>query len=675
MPETLQPFLHDQHVVLAAPAQAWFAPDGTMGSRHIQGVYVSDVRIIRGVDYRVGDSPSEHTGSARLGAGAVAVSQLHRSLDAPGADPDVSSRLTRTAATDGMSDELVISSRLPQSISTTVRVHITVDASPLDDIKAGVALAPAPDPARMPDGATWTDGDITATLIAPGARVALEGAGIALDWNVTVPARGSARVAWSVSAVDARAVVSGVEAEPEWAGVSVSASDRRFERWVRSSLDDLSALRLTTTHAPGEEFLAAGAPWFFTLFGRDSIWAARMLLPLGTSIAASTLRVLASLQGADNDAATAEQPGKIMHELRRGALEIPGEGVVLPPLYFGTVDATPLWVCLLHDAWRWGMPEAEVEALLPHLERALAWMRDHGDADGDGLLEYIDESGRGLANQGWKDSGDSVQFADGTLATGPIALVEVQAYAYEAALGGAALLEHFGRPGAAEWREWAAALRVRFHEAFWLEDADGGYLAIALDAQKRPVDSVTSNAGHVLGTGILSPAQAALVARRLTSPDMSSGFGLRTMSTTAEGYWPLSYHGGTVWAHDTAIAVAGLTREGRTEEADALIAGLLAAAEGFDSRMPELHSGEHGVPAPLHYPAACRPQAWSAAASVVVLSSVLGLSAVDGELVVSPRATVGEFAVDGLRVAGAVASVRVNHIGEVVGATGPVAVG
>lgn len=675
MSETLQPFLHDQVVVLAAPTQAWFAADGSMGGASIHGLYVSDVRVVRSIDYSIGGVQSEHVGGSLLSAATARIDQLHRTLDGPGADPDVRSTLTRSARIDGLTDEYVITSRFGAPVETTIRVRLVPDVSALDSIKAGLASPPAPEPQVSDDSATWGDGEITATLSAPGALISRDGDTLVLEWRLDVPARGSAGVRWSVTAADSRAVVSGVNESPEWSQVRVSASDRRFERWLRASLEDLAALRLTTSHAPGEQFLAAGAPWFFTLFGRDSLWAARMLLPLGTSIAASTLRVLAALQGTSSVPDTAEQPGKIMHELRRGSLSLPGEGIVLPPLYYGTVDATPLWVCLLHDAWRWGMAEREVEALLPHLESALAWMRDFGDADGDGLLEYIDETGRGLANQGWKDSGDSVQFADGALARGPIALVEVQAYAYEAAIGGAALLDRFGRPGGDEWRAWAAALRERFHESFWLEHADGAYLAIALDADKRPVDAMTSNAGHVLGTGLLSPEQAALVARRLVTADMSSGFGLRTMSTSAAGYWPLSYHGGSVWAHDTAIAVSGLTREGRTEEADVLIAGLLAAADGFNSRMPELHSGEAGLSAPLPYPAACRPQAWSAAASVVVLSSVLNLRPVEEELLVSPRPTVGAMSVEGLRFRGAEVSLRVNDAGEVVGATGPVAIG
>lgn len=674
MTEILQPFLHDDEVVLAAPTQAWFAADGEIGSAAIHGLYVSDVRVLRTVTYRLGGEPGEHIGTARSGAGSSTVTTLHRTLDDPGADPDVLSRLVRRAAIDGLTDDYTVVSRLTRELDTTLEVRLRPDASSLDAVKAGFGSPAGPDARIDAEGAWWGTDEVDVRLDATGATIARDGDEVVLRWTLRVPARGQATVSWTVRATDARAVVHGVLESAGWAHASVDSDDRRLNRWVATALDDLAALRLTTIHAPGESFLAAGAPWFFTLFGRDSLWAARMLLPLGTELAGSTLRVLAALQGSDSVADTAEQPGKIMHELRRAALDLPGEGITLPPLYYGTVDATPLWVCLLHDAWRWGLPDAEVEALLPHLERALAWMRDHGDADGDGLLEYIDSTGRGLANQGWKDSGDSVQFVDGTLATGPIALVEVQAYAYEASLGGAAILERFGRDGA-PWRAWAARLRERFHESYWIEDADGPYLAIALDRDKRPVTAMTSNAGHVLGTGILSPAQARTVARRLVTDDMVSGFGLRTMSTTASGYWPLSYHGGSVWAHDTAIAVAGLTREGCREEAEVLIAGLLAAADGFDSRMPELHSGESGIPRPLPYPASCRPQAWSAAASVVVLSSILGLEPREGELIVSPRAAVGALDVTGLRCGPHEVSLRVDRAGDVVAASGPVVVG
>ena len=284
---------------------------------------------------------------------------------------------------------------------------------------------------------------------------------------------------------------------------------------------------------------------------------------------------------------------------------------------------TTLHKLTLAEASDAGMADDEVRALLPNLRAALAWMRDFGDSDGDGLLEYVDTSGRGLSNQGWKDSGDYVQWRDGRLAEGPIALCEVQAYAYQAAMRGADLLDRFGDDGSL-WQAWAARLAVAFRERFWIPDAAGAYPAIALDAHKRPVDTVTSNIGHLLGTGLLHSEEAALVARRLVSPELASGFGLRTLSTDSSGYWPLSYHGGSVWTHDTAIAIAGLAAEGFATEAAELSEGLLRAAVAFAFRMPELHSGDAlaDTPTPAPYPAACRPQAWSAAAAITVLTAL-----------------------------------------------------
>ncbi|WP_246081506.1 amylo-alpha-1,6-glucosidase [Homoserinimonas aerilata] len=439
-------------------------------------------------------------------------------------------------------------------------------------------------------------------------------------------------------------------------------------------MDDLDALRISPAGS-SETILAAGAPWFFTIFGRDSLWAARFLLPTGTELAADTLRILAGMQGESEVDDTAEQPGKIMHELRKGGLSSPGEGLALPPLYYGTVDATALWVCLLHDAWKWGMPESEVRALLPHMHAALAWMRDYGDADGDMLIEYVDSTGHGLSNQGWKDSGDSIQWKDGTLAEGPIALCEVQAYCYEAATHAADMLDHFGDDGAEEWRDWAARLRHEFNKKFWIEDADGLFPATALDASKQPVDTVTSNIGHLLGTGIIDREQAALVAKRLVGSDMDSGYGLRTMSTGASGYWPLSYHCGSVWTHDTAIAIAGLSKEGFDVEASSLIEGLLAASATFDYRMPELYSGDSitTVSRPVPYPASCRPQAWSAAAAISVAASVLGLSpdATAGEIGVAPmRSALLPLTLDGVRWEGGRAELTIGKDGSIVASSG-----
>ncbi len=635
MTHPLQPFLHDELVVQRAPTQVWSAPDGTIGTAPIHGIAHSDVRVVRGLRVRVGGVPPEHLVSSGRTADRVSIESLLRHLDDPTPDPGVRVRIDREVVVEGCAETLTLTTRHDAAIATTVEIELDLDATPIDALKQG--LPPTPTVAvQLDDGtARWSGEHVTASLATTGLRLTERPGGLLLSADVVVPPRGSVSVGWQLHATDAIGAVRGATGPAPWstpteAGFALDRVDPRLARWVERALTDLDALRLTVVGHPDQQFLAAGAPWFFTLFGRDSLWAARMMLPLGTRLAGDTLRVLARLQGTGTEAATAEQPGKIMHELRRQSLVI-DDDVTLPPLYYGTVDATPLWVCLLHDAWRAGLPDDEVRALLPHLEAALAWMRDSGDADGDGLLEYIDESGHGLANQGWKDSGDSVQWRDGALAEGPIALCEVQAYAFEAAVGGAALLDTFERPGGDEWRAWAERLRTAFHERFWITDpaatgALGPYPAIALDVHKRPVDTVTSNLGHLLGTGLLDTEQSTLVAARLGSPELDSGFGLRTMSTDSAGYWPLSYHGGSVWTHDTAIAITGLARAGHRDVAASLAEGLLRAAESFGFRMPELHSGDpaSSTARPVPYPASCRPQAWSAAAAIAVLSVVSG---------------------------------------------------
>jgi glycogen debranching enzyme len=421
-------------------------------------------------------------------------------------------------------------------------------------------------------------------------------------------------------------------------------------------------------------FLAAGAPWFCTLFGRDSIWAARMLLPLGTDLAAGTLRTLAALQGRRLDPETGEAPGKIPHELRESTQGETAQrsSVGLPPLYYGSVDATPLWICLLHDAWRWGMPTDQVRELLPNLEAALTWLTEHGDSDGDGFVEYVDDSGHGLANQGWKDSGDSMRFADGAPAEAPVVLCEVQGYAYEAAMHGAELLDAFGRPDAQRWRSWASALAERFRERFWVAGSRelGPYPALALDAHKRPVDSLTSNIGHLLGTGLLNSGESERVVRLVTRPELASGYGLRTMSTENAAYSPVSYHCGSVWPHDTAIVIRGMAAAGRAHRAGELIDGLLAAAVHFDFRLPELYGGDprSEIPRPIPYPAACRPQAWSAASALAIVQALLGLEAdvPGGRLRIRPvrPSLVGRLRVDGLQVGGHGFDVHLSESGR-----------
>jgi glycogen debranching enzyme len=616
----LQPFLSDAVVALCAPTQVWSGRNGDVGGQPIDGVYHGDTRFVREavLTYSTagGASVPEAISVGEVSASTVSFTALLRGIDDDWPDPKVRLERVRTVAPGVIREQLTVRSHLSTPLSTNLRLRLVPDFSPLQEVKAGA-----------PSAGTWTEkgdastlrleNDATSMLLAaPAAHLSSENDAVIVEWAVDCAPHSAWSAEWTLEVDDPGLVVAAPDAEPRWRGVDVPAgSDTRLRRWVDRALSDLDALRLTLPDSP-DEFLAAGAPWFFTLFGRDSLWAARLMLPVDPAIAASTLRVLARLQGTRTDPATAEEPGKILHELRAGELAMPGEGILLPPVYYGTVDATPLWVCLLAEAAAAGMAEDEVRELVPALRAALDWIVT--SAGDDGFLDYVDETGRGLSNQGWKDSGDSIQWRDGALAQGPIALCEVQGYAYEAAVTGAALLESLGEDGAPPLREWATGLRRRFADRFWVTTPEGRYPAIALDRDGRQVDTLTSNIGHLLGTGILDPDQAHEVARLLTGRSMMSGFGVRTMSTDATGYWPLSYHGGSVWAHDTAIAARGMAREGLRHEALVVVDGLLAAAETFAFRMPELYSGDDRstTVAPAPYPAACRPQAWSAAAAV-----------------------------------------------------------
>lgn len=665
-----QPLLHDLLVALAAPTQAWSAPDGQIRADGVQGVFSGDVRAVSLARLTVDGEEPEVIAGGPDGPGAVRVVALARGIDGGGADPTTRVERRRRVDAGLVEEKLLISCATQAPVAGRVRLDLAADFAAMDVVKSGGRGRPRP-AERDGHGLRWVEGDVAVVVRGEGAEVDLaDAAAPALVWDVAVSPGRPVEVRWRVDVTDPGAAVDAPrERAQPWSVPAVDSGDARLEALVARSLEDLDGLRMSAAFAPDETFLAAGAPWFFTLFGRDSLWAARMLLPLGTRLAAGTLRTLAALQGRRTDVGTAEQPGKIVHEVRRQAQDLDAT-TSLPPVYYGTIDATPLWICLLHDAWRWGMPREEVEALLPNLRAALAWMAESGDADGDGFLEYVDESGHGLANQGWKDSSDSVQWRDGHLAEGTIALAEVQGYAHEAALAGAALLDAFGQGGAGEWRAWAARLAERFRAAFWVEDEEGRYPAIALDGQKRAVDGVASNMGHLLGTGLLSPGEERLVVDRLSGSRMSSGYGLRTLAAGSGGYWPLRYHGGSVWPHDTAIVVHGMARAGFGDEAVRLATGLLEAAPSLGYRLPELYSGDAPgtMPSVVPYPASCRPQAWSAASAVVVLAATLGLDAdvPAGRLVVRPvLGPLGRLRVEGLSVGGHRLDVAVGHDGQV----------
>lgn len=417
---------------------------------------------------------------------------------------------------------------------------------------------------------------------------------------------------------------------------------------------DLGMLR--AEDRTGRAFVSAGVPWFMTLFGRDSLLAAWMALPLDVDLAIGTLQTLAESQGDKIDPATEEEPGRILHEQRSGPESFRVFGGTH---YYGTVDATPLFVMLLAECWRWGADDRTVRALLPAADAALSWIEKFGDRDGDGFVEYQRATGRGLVNQGWKDSADAINDADGRTASPPIALCEVQAYVYAALLARAELADGFGDPSTAtRCRARAGELRQRFAESFWLPDR--GWYAVALDGRKQQVDALSSNVAHCLWAGIATDEHAAKIVQRLAAGDMDSGYGLRTLAASMGAYNPMSYHNGSVWPHDTSIAVAGLLRyghlEGAAELAQRLALGLLDAAAAFRGRLPELFCGfaraDFGTPVP--YPTSCSPQAWASAAPLLLLRSFLGLEphVPHRRLYVSARlpACWGTIALSGLRL-------------------------
>ena len=413
----------------------------------------------------------------------------------------------------------------------------------------------------------------------------------------------------------------------EWErGVTRIRTDNEvFNGLLDRSLRDLRLL--STMWEDGHSSFAAGVPWYVAVFGRDALLTSHQVLMLTPEPARSTLELLAAHQGTRVDDWRDEEPGKILHEIRRG--ELASAASVPHSPYFGSVDATPLFVLLAAQHFRWTGDRVVAEALLPAVERALAWIDGPGDADGDGFVEYRCRSPRGMRNQGWKDSHDAIVHADGRLAEPPIALAEVQGYVHLAKVRYADVYAELGRPAeAARLRSEAAALRRRYDEAFWLEDE--GFYAAALDGDKRPVRTVMSNPAHGLYCQIVEPSRAEAVARRLLSPDMFSGWGIRTMSKGAVAYNPMSYHNGSVWPHDNALIAAGLKRYGLTRAANRVATALFdAAVQAETLRLPELFCGftRRAPNRPVRYPVACSPQAWAAGAPFLMLQAMLGISA------------------------------------------------
>ena len=611
---------------------------GTVAPQYPQGLFVRDTRLISRWELRIdGRRPQALAAQSEAPYAAAFIGWLARGEPHSGGSLLVAER---RYVGDGMRADIEIRNLTAAPAECSVELRAGADFADLFEVKAGRAAGDSGVDVTATDGmlqfSCRRGGATRHVLIEAGGNPAVDGTTI--KWQAVIPPR----QAWTVCA-EVKLAEDGAHPAPsqhpcghpledtiparrlrEWRGrgLEVSTPDCGLAAVLRRSVEDLGALRIFDPRHPGRSVVAAGAPWFMALFGRDSLLTSWMLLPLDARLALGTLQTLADHQGVAADPVTESQPGRILHEMRFGpaaALALNGGNA-----YYGTADATALFVMLLGELRRWGLGQAETGALLPHADRALEWIERYGDADGDGFVEYSPATGHGLVNQGWKDSPDAIAFADGQLARPPIALAEVQGYSYAAYAARAQLAREQGDgAGARRWAGQAAALKRAFNEKFWLPDR--GWYALGLDGGKRPIDSLTSNIGHCLWTGIADGDKAASVAAHLLSPQMFSGWGIRTLATSMAAYNPMSYHNGSVWPHDNALCAAGLMRYGFAEHAQRVAVAILDAAASFEHRLPEVFCGfpREMFAAPVPYPASCSPQAWAAATPLHLLRTLL----------------------------------------------------
>ena len=604
------------------------------------GLFVLDRRVLSVWELRLNDHPIEPL--AVDGEDPFTATFVGRGRPTPGhADADLVVHRRRRVG-NGMREEVEVHNHGLGTLAVQVRLRCWTDFADVFAVKESrvqghgevEATATAEGGVRFVGRAQDGGRAVTVRTSAPGSW---DGGG--LLWDLVLPAGGRwvtcLEVEMSIGdgPVDLRFRCGDDDAAAlpnqrlaRWRATLpvVSTDDVALGQAVAQTGADLGALRIFDPDHPELTVLAAGAPWFMTVFGRDSLLTAWMTLLADPSLARGVLETLARRQGREDDPLTEEEPGKIVHELRfghAGGLALGGGDA-----YFGSVDATPLFVMLLGELRRWDPDEALVERLLPAADRALAWIEERGDRDGDGFVEYERRNPRGLANQGWKDSWDAVRHLDGELAEAPIALCEVQGYVYAAYVARAHFALEAGDTATYErYRDRAAALRTRFNEAFWLDEH--GWYAMALDRDKRPVEALASNMGHCLWTGIVDPDRAAAVAAHLVGPDLFSGWGVRTLARSMPAYNPVSYHNGSVWPHDTAIAAAGLARYGFVAEAHRIIEAQLDAAAAHHGQLPELFAGfDRGrLGTPAAYPTSCSPQAWASASPLLWLRTLLRL--------------------------------------------------
>jgi len=684
--------------------ESTFAISGSAGDMSVgaaQGLFVRDTRILSRFEVLVSGIRTEPL--AAVTDDPFSATFVSRCLPAPDLADSTLMVFRSRYVGQGMREDLTIRNFADDPAHCTVEVFVGSDFADLFAVKEGrVGANPSNsqiEASVSQSASQWVTGQraagpegsgppatVTYTYrrgtVVRGVEIRFNGPTTLTSeralFEVTVPARGE----WT-TCVEIGPVFDGVAVDPRYrCGESVDRAtpSERLAQWRRQvpqvetshpglkeviarSAEDLGALRIFDPDYPERVVVAAGAPWFMTVFGRDSLLTAWMALLVDPDLARGVLQTLARFQGKDVDPRHDEEPGRILHEMRFGdaaSLSLGGGSI-----YYGTADATPLFVMLLGEMRRWGVAREMVDELLPNAVRAIEWIEQFGDADGDGYVEYRRSTDRGLANQGWKDSWDGIRYSDGRVAEAPIALCEVQAYTYGAYLASAHFAFEVGDTVTYDrFRTKATQLKAAFNRDFWLEEQ--GWFAVGLDADKRPIDSLTSNIGHCLWTGIVDEDKAHRVVERLVSPSMFTGWGVRTLSKDSGGYNPISYHCGSVWPHDTAIVAAGLARYGYDGAAQKLIFGLLDAAQAQGGRLPELFSGlDRGeLTVPVGYPTSCSPQAWAAASPLLCLRTLLRLDPwiPYGKTWLSPNLPegIGYLKVDGIPLAGSRVTIEVG---------------
>ena len=651
----------DQISILSGQTVLVSEPDGQIHWPSDKGLYFFDTRVISSwAIYANGEPWDLLNGSAitQHEARFYLTNRMIRTIDGVIPPRRLGLILSRSIS-GGMHEDLDITNNSLRRVRFQLEIALRCDFADIFEVKSGEIVRRGRITTQWSQGkqqvrTVYRNADfVRAVTVAPGKVKAVYANGrlsfeIDLDpgeaWHCCLRYKledGKTSFPPLDSCVDEYQRTPHAEALADWlrSVLKIRTSNEEFYRLYRQALEDMAALRLPIAGTDNLIFLpAAGMPWFVAPFGRDSLIASLQSMLINPDFARGTLDILGSLQAREEDEYRDAEPGKILHEIRYG--ELAHFKLIPHTPYYGTADATPLYLITLHAAWRATGDWALLERHLETAEGCLSWIDNYGDRDGDGFQEYQTRSPVGYENMGWKDSGDSVVYPDGSLVRGPKALCELQGYVYDAWLRMSEIFDALGKPDAAEQlRRKAAALFKRFNEAFW--DEELGFYVFALDGEKKKVLTVASNAGHCLWSGIVPPERAGRVVRRLMAPDMWSGWGIRTLSALHPAFNPYNYQTGSVWPHDNSIIALGFKRYGFGAEAARIARDISEAASHFQFyQLPELYTAIERDESsfPVQYLGANLPQAWAAGSVFALMQAMLGLQpdAPRGKLYVDP---------------------------------------